>query len=274
MYSNINGINHKKKRIKYCNNCNTYGHNYSDCHHPIISYGIICFRRNLSGQIEYLIIRRRFSYSYMDFIRTLRPKHGILDDNYLTLLLTLMTPQEHEKLKSLSFDALWDDLWLINKQRHEREYKRCKTNYETLIKPRLNSMLSTHTAKFTDSEWGFPKGKRNKNESSIQCAFREFVEETGLSSNNLKLINHDEIIEDFKSINNKQYRHVYYLTEYTDDTNKTVSVDPNNLIQCSEVDDIQWCSLQKCQLLFRHYDIAKKNLIENVEETLKLKMNQ
>ena len=34
---------------------------------------------------------------------------------------------------------------------------------------------------WTEQEWGFPKGRRNFQESDIQCACREFEEETGLT---------------------------------------------------------------------------------------------
>ena len=29
---------------KYCNNCGNFGHVYSNCRHPILSYGIILYK--------------------------------------------------------------------------------------------------------------------------------------------------------------------------------------------------------------------------------------
>ncbi len=37
--------------------------------------------------------------------------------------------------------------------------------------------------------YSFPKGKRNKNESTIDAAWRELQEETGLTKNDVELIN-------------------------------------------------------------------------------------
>ena len=49
--------------------------------------------------------------------------------------------------------------------------------------------------------YGFPKGKRNKNETSIQTALREIYEETSLTQEDLSFINMDKDITE-KSINN------------------------------------------------------------------------
>jgi 8-oxo-dGTP pyrophosphatase MutT (NUDIX family) len=46
-----------------------------------------------------------------------------------------------------------------------------------------------------EPEWGFPKGRRNYNEKDIDCALREFSEETGYSKYSLKNI---ENIQQFR----------------------------------------------------------------------------
>lgn len=47
-------------------------------------------------------------------------------------------------------------------------------------------LVSTHQGNFS-----FPKGKRNKNESDIETAWREFEEETGITKE------HVELVDDF-----------------------------------------------------------------------------
>ena len=37
-------------------------------------------------------------------------------------------------------------------------------------------------------EWGFPKGRRNYQENDIDCATREWEEETGYSRNQIKMV--------------------------------------------------------------------------------------
>lgn len=51
-----------------CNNCGKQGHLFHQCKLPITSYGIILFRKNENGY-KYLMIRRKDSFGYIDFIR-------------------------------------------------------------------------------------------------------------------------------------------------------------------------------------------------------------
>jgi hypothetical protein len=61
----------------YCNNCGKHGHLYHQCKMPITSIGIIAFRYNknrqnidnTNGVLEYLMIRRKDTLGYIDFMR-------------------------------------------------------------------------------------------------------------------------------------------------------------------------------------------------------------
>ena len=56
------------KSYTYCNNCGKPGHLFHQCKHPITSLGIIAFREN-NGCLEYLMIRRKDTLGYVDFLR-------------------------------------------------------------------------------------------------------------------------------------------------------------------------------------------------------------
>ena len=109
-----------------CINCNTAGHTYKLCKKPITSYGIICvtglneLRDKLPPGInvtpnetlvlnglKFLLVQRRDTIGYIDF---LRGKYSSL--YHLKILLHEMTQTEHNKLRSLTFDQLWDLLWV------------------------------------------------------------------------------------------------------------------------------------------------------------------
>ena len=54
----------------YCNNCNSKGHIFYQCKQPINSIGIIVFRNNeITSEREYLMIRRKDSIGYVEFMR-------------------------------------------------------------------------------------------------------------------------------------------------------------------------------------------------------------
>ena len=54
----------------------------------------------------------------------------------------------------------------------------------TIIDNNLKFLILKHVA----GHWGTPKGHRNKKEKSIDCAYREVFEETGISKNDVKKI--------------------------------------------------------------------------------------
>lgn len=272
--------NNKKKKVKYCNNCNSNGHNYKECTHPITSYGIICYRI-VNETFEYLIIRRRFSFSYADFIRTLKPRQNDSDAEYIKVLLARMTPLEHKMLEEHEFDFLWENLWLENTFKHEKDYKKCKKIYKLLVDgktnsgkpfPKLENLLTNNKSQYAEAEWGFPKGKRNTHEADLMCACREFTEESGLDYNKLNI--HPEVLpvyEEYKSINNKNYRSIYYLAQYTG-PEFDLTIDPTNKEQYCEVDKIMWAPLSTCKDKFRHYYTSKYDVLQKIEYGLRNKM--
>ena len=83
----------------FCNNCGKTGHIYQKCRKPIISLGIIAVRYN--PHIEYLLIRRRNTLGYVDFIRG---KYTLASNDYIQQLFNIMTTDEIESLKTKSFD--------------------------------------------------------------------------------------------------------------------------------------------------------------------------
>jgi hypothetical protein len=52
----------------------------------------------------------------------------------------------------------------------------------------LTDIVNNSITKWTETEWEFPKGRRNFKEKDLDCALREFEEETGISTSKIKLI--------------------------------------------------------------------------------------
>ena len=54
----------------FCSNCANIGHLFHNCKYPITSVGIIVYRiNNINNKIEYLMIRRKDTIGYIEFIR-------------------------------------------------------------------------------------------------------------------------------------------------------------------------------------------------------------
>ena len=62
---------------------------------------------------------------------------------------------------------------------------------------------------------GISKGKKEfKKESNIQCALREFLEETDLKRENIGIyFNINPFNEIFNGSNNLRYKHIYYIAK-------------------------------------------------------------
>ena len=112
----------------YCNNCGNYGHIYRNCRHPILSYGIILYHREVdSDEYRIILVERKDSLSYIEFIRG-RYKNPS-NYEYIQLLISRMTEKEKKRLLKNDFDTLWKELWIhtdtVN-QRIQKEYQKSK----------------------------------------------------------------------------------------------------------------------------------------------------
>ena len=85
------------------------GHQSYQCKMPIVSSGLVVFRQRAgTDKIEYLMICRKDTLGYVDFIRG---KYSVYNKNYLLNMFTQMTVAEKTKLRTLTFDGIWHDLW-------------------------------------------------------------------------------------------------------------------------------------------------------------------
>jgi ADP-ribose pyrophosphatase YjhB (NUDIX family) len=238
----------------FCNNCGKLGHSFHQCKLPITSNGIIVFRVNpVLKEREYLMIRRKDTLGYMDFMRG---KFPIYQKNYIMNMLKQMTIDEKKKLRlRIKEGAMKEKIQILinGVVSHNERYD-------------LSSLMdeSDTYETWTEPEWGFPKGRRNAQEKDYACALREFAEETGYSISVLKNIRNivpfDEI---FIGSNYKSYRHKYYIMymNYKD------SLEVNSF-QKSEVSGMEWKTFTDCLKSIRSYNLEKKKILTNVNYCL------
>jgi len=258
------------KTFNFCNNCGKGGHSFHQCKHPITSAGIIVFRINPSThQKEYLMIRRKDTLGYVDF---LRGKYPINCKRYIMNIINEMTNKEKQGLLTKDFNYLWSALWgrdvgiqyrgeeKISKEKLMSLKKGIILNNATYS---LNSLLNESNTAWNEPEWGFPKGRRNYQEKDLHCALREFEEETGYLKTNIKVIQNLIPFEEiFTGSNYKSYKHRYYIA-YMD-----YDIKQNKSHQTSEVSKIDWKSYENAFADIRPYNIEKKNIIKMVDNLL------
>jgi 8-oxo-dGTP pyrophosphatase MutT (NUDIX family) len=177
-----------------------------------------------------------------------------------------MTKSERERL-GMDFDELWKSVWGdLPIRSHKHDYDNSKEKYN-IIKDngQLAILLSETVTDFVEPEWGFPKGRRNNNETDYDCAIREFCEETGFTIDMIHPIHNVTPFEEiFVGSNYISYKHKYFLVymEYND----TLNLDN---YQRSEVSKMCWSRIGTCLTQMRDYNLEKKRIITNVDSCLK-----
>lgn len=298
--NNFNSAIKSQSKQLHCDNCGTSGHDYKSCKESISSWGIILVRffnnglesttnvtdiKQYDGSegikvnskkdlelatqnmnlIKFLLVRRKHSLGYTEFIRGNYKKDNI---DGIIYLFQQMTPEEIKNISIKSFDDLWDEFWgtdMRKKMFNKKQYSESKENFDALknkIDVELSLDFYTSNVKpfYGIAEYGLPKGRKQRGESDIECAIREFCEETGYSQQDIKIINNVKpIIENMVGTNGVSYRFIYYLAEDLSNNKPTICEKNSN-----EIGDIGFFSFEESLQLIREYHIEKRNIIKNV----------
>ena len=257
------------KTYNFCNNCGKNGHAFHTCKHPITSIGIIIFRmNNLKNKFEYLMIKRKHSLGFVEFMRGKYPLHNY---DYLVNIFNEMSQFEIDKIKVSTFDELWKYLWgeqigiqYRGEEKISREkFNTLKNGIQNTNIYSLETILEETTDVWHEPEWGFPKGRRNYQEKDLNCALREFEEETGYLRTDVKLIQnlipYEEI---FTGSNMKSYKHKYFVG-YIDN-----NISATNNYQDTEVGDMNWFTYDECLKIIRPYNLEKINILNKINKVL------
>ena len=267
-----------KKQV-FCNNCGKLGHLFHNCRVPITSIGIIPLRivkkfnnelQRLENVIELLIIKRKDSLAFIDFMRG---KYIMEDKNYILNLLNNMSINERNYLLTNDFDTIWSYLWNYNTNnlyRNEEKLSKIKFNK---LKSGFTSILESYDLKdlialcdktYNEPEWGFPKGRRNYHEKDIVCGLREFEEETGYKKSDIEIFNNIVPFEEiFTGSNYKSYKHKYFVGIISNNTIPVAN------FQIYEISEIKWVPIDDVYKYIRDYNYEKTNIINDLNKLLK-----
>jgi 8-oxo-dGTP pyrophosphatase MutT (NUDIX family) len=241
---------------------------FHQCKLPITSYGIILFRPSDQG-IQYLMIRRKDSFGYIDLIRG---KYSSYNVEQIQKSVDEMSLCEKERLKTESFENLWKLLWGENNGIQYRGEEVASSKKFDIIKNgiqintekiTLDDIIQNSKTSWIETEWEFPKGRRNFQEKDLECALREFEEETGYCSKKIRVVDNLLPFEEiFIGSNHKSYKHKYFLAYM----NETVDLLQN--YQKTEVSKLQWKTIDECLESIRPYNLEKKQIITNINKVL------
>ena len=143
------------------------------------------------------------------------------------------------------------------------EYIQSKINFEKLCNEsiiKLSDIIRITKSHYDFPEWGFPKGRRTGNETDLDCAKREFTEETGYTDKDYILFdNIQPLVENITGFDGRRYKHVYYIALLTSDRNPTC--DYLKKSQLSEIGDINLFDLDQSLMVIRTHHVDRRYIL-------------
>jgi len=199
----------------------------------------------------------------MEFIRG---KYDSQDTDYVKRQILNMTTQEQKLIVTEKFETLWSKLWGNSRDLESPEYEIANRKFNSVDRKKL---VSECASKFTEPEWGFPKGRRMRGESDVQCAVREFFEETNIPPEAYAIQETLTFSETFTGTNNIQYKHVYFVALLKDSkfVNLAQKLTPS---QRREISSVGWKTLSDCKSITRPHYVERKKMITEIERTVSL----
>lgn len=231
------------------------------------SYGIICCRNNHKNGVQLLMVKKSTTYHFCEFVAGHYRKH---QDSHLKKLFNNMTYNEKMDILSMKFQNMWyriyrenPDIVFINGNKNvwASSYLRKKSKFEnTFLQDggvKLKSLIADSIN--VDTEWEFPKGRKNNNEYELETAIREFTEETGVSHNKFQILwNIQPHIITYTDFGTKYQNTYYYATAIGDWEPKYKFYSQQ---QISEVASVRWINKSDLQHM-KLEDLTYKRLIK------------
>lgn len=300
---------------------------FYQCKLPITSCGIILFRTlppdntvdpvnpvnpvntvNTVNTVQYLMIRRKDSFGYIDF---LRGKYSLHHLDKIQQLIAEMSNEEQSRLLQHSFSALWTQLWgnsstnpqhCFEETTSEKKFNQLVQGYRLHGKwVQLKQLVEQSQHQWAETEWEFPKGRRITHEKDLDCALREFEEETGIPSHSISVVENVLPFEEiFVGSNHKAYKHKFFIAtlspspppstslpssqqdlsghpfSQTPPPESRMSTDEGciddeldlSLYQKAEVSAMEWKTYEECMSLIRPYHTEKKRMVKNIHDLI------
>jgi len=230
------------------------------------SYGIILCRVNANNAIEVLLVHKRCTFAFIDFVcgRYHRIEHKSSSKYYqFERKFSNMTTEELNYIDTLNYEMMWHKIWLNGDKESFAKMNARKVKFERLFSDKDKS-LDDYISDVKDFKrtirsvsrnnkllWEIPKGKKSTpTESDTICAIREMEEESSITKNMYRIIPESKIIVKYKD-EGYDYINTYFIAMLHCDRKTLRHCDEiiENPIINHETLEANWFTIEKIRMM-------------------------
>lgn len=275
---------------KLCVKCGDSNHTNKSCKGPVTSFGIIVFTDNVdafpNGRIypkfknmcaqhkfyndktdidtnnkkrRFILVERKDTIEYLSLIQGNYPDREPAKSLKINEYVLKLTCKERQNLVFAS----WHELWKTAGS-ERRDSQKAKVKFFLNDWKHIESLS---VCRYGEADYIMPKGRLQCGETQLECAIREFSEETGYKKNCLDFSETKNFVktENFIGSDGKSYRNVFFLAKIKENSliDKSLETVPQ---QKKEVQNVGWFTLNESLTLLR--DQQKKDILLQANSVL------
>lgn len=222
-----------------------YVHNNKSCKKFIhLASFIVC-----KESLKFLMLTKKYSYGFYDFIHN---KFNSNNNVQINKLLNEMTSYEINCVMTKTYKELWEMIHI--RQSYPQKYEK---TFNKIMKNIKSKYYNISKNRYATPEWEFPKGKKKgEDESDIETAKREFMEETNLTEDQFTIYdNVKPIVENYVGTDGFNYSYFYYIALIK----PSVKIEVNNTF---ETDKVGFYSYETAFTNIRPYNSERKQILK------------
>lgn len=232
------------------------------------SYGIaLCKHDAKTAEFQILTIKKNYTYDFAEFIQN---PAKYKNENKFRTLLDGMSLHEKRLLLKLDFDQIYG---FVFSSRNSNFMKLKQQFYELYSNRNFPFKRLIMNSQSVEPHWEIPKGKKEKKETPLQTAVREFKHETGIDEADYIILDQTPIVYNF-SAEKKSYTYYYFIAQPIADMKTNLSHKLKFSTQFSEAEISIMKFISVNDIKFLHTSKTHRERLMNLLRIMKIRFKK